>query len=1274
MKILPASLLFYIALMLSSSLAFSQHSNLFDDIENPAVTGRNKLPPKAFSIPYATVDQAFQNSWNASPYFTSLNGMWHFKFSERLGERPENFFSEDFNYTGWNQIPVPSNWEMLGYGIPIYVNQPYEWTSDPQPPAIPHDENPSGSYITMFKIPAEWKDHNVILHFGAVKSAMYVWINGQEVGYSQDSKLPAEFDITPFIQEGENKLAVQVIRWSDGSYLECQDFWRISGIERDVFLYCQPKVHIHDFFVNTKLVNGYRDGQLDLNLEVVNDDQRKSPRFTVLVQLLGSNADAVIYQEKRNIRLGADEKKELKFSSFMKNPRKWTAETPELYKLVITLLDLKENILQVKSCNIGFRTSEIKNGQLLVNGVPVTLKGVNRHEHDPKTGHVISESSMIEDILLMKQNNINAVRTCHYPNDPRWYEFCDKYGLYLIDEANIESHGMGYGERSLAKDPVWEKAHLERVQRMVERDKNHPSVIIWSLGNEAGDGVNFTTCYKWIKHRDPSRPVHYERALLGPNTDIYCPMYASIEHIESYAQKHQERPLILCEYAHSMGNSTGNLKEYWDIIEKYDQLQGGFIWDWVDQGILKTSPDGIEYFAYGGDFGPPDTPSDGNFCANGLVSADRAPHPALQEVKKVYQYVGIKTINPLAGRFHLINKYDFLSLKQFYISWSVKSEGKSLINGKIENLTLEPRQSQTLEIDLSGLTLLPGKEYFIHFSVLTKTSGELIPADFEVASEQIGIPNYEPLVISSKPSIPQLTIAETSDNFAFSGNDFSIVFDKKSGEITEWKSNGAMIIEEPIQPNFWRAPTDNDFGNGMDKRCAPWKEASQYKQVTGVVLKNMDKTQALISSSYYFPSVNAHLRMDYTVNGSGEIDIESSLKLLEIPMPDVDIIVPSKEGFGNSIDFDALPAYLKLNDPGYLELTEFTLEVMVYPTGFAEKNAIWSNKNWGRGKLHFEFRNNGKLYAFIGGNENRAFDFPFKPNDWYMLSMVYSSFDKSLQLYVNGEPVQIISLDHAEAVNIYGESFMGNNSRNERRFQGRMDEFRLWNRKLSVEEIREQSQEGLTGNENGLLLYFDFAKMTDKLIASKAGNDMTLSYIDLRSERPELPRFGVRFAMPGNFENLEWFGRGPHENYCDRNSSAFVDLYESTVGKQYFPYIRPQENGYKTDLRWMILANDSGNGLLIDGQPLFSGSALHNSIEDFDQGIKKNYRHTIDIIEQDKVFVTIDMMQMGVGGDDSWGAMPHPQYLIPANDYSFKFKLIPFQGSTTDPFSVSFPE
>jgi beta-galactosidase len=1259
-----------VAAFLLITTSFAQHKNVFDDIENPAVVSRNKLEPKSFSIPYATIEQAVNDEWEKSPFFRSLNGEWFFKWADHVDRRPENFFLPEYDHSLWEQIPVPSNWEIPGYGVPIYLNQPYEWTKDPQPPAIPRDYNPSGSYITTFEVPDGWKDRKVILHFGAVKSAMYVWVNGVETGYSQGSKLPAEFDITDLLVDGVNKLAVQVFRWSDGSFLECQDFWRVSGIQRDVFLYSLPKSHIRDFFARATLVNSYRDGLLDLDVEMVNDEPAKTARLKLTVGLLGGDGEATIFEQSERFRLKKYETKTLNFKSLIKSPGIWTAETPELYKLVITLHDNRNNILQMQSINVGFRTSEIKNGQLLVNGVPVLLKGVNRHEHDPETGHVISVSSMIEDIRLMKQHNINAVRTSHYPNDPRWYDLCDKYGLYVVNEANIESHGMGYGERSLAKDPAWEKAHLERVRRMVERDKNHPSVIIWSLGNEAGDGVNFTACYNWLKDRDPSRPVQYERALLGPNTDIYCPMYSSLQHIENYVQTHQDRPLIMCEYAHSMGNSTGNLKDYWELIEKYDQLQGGFIWDWVDQGLLITSDSGETYFGYGGDFGPPDTPGDGNFCINGLVLPDRTPQPALAEVKKVYQYIGFETINPLAGRFHIINKFDFLNLKQFRLIWEIRSEGAALLTGAIENLSLEPRQSKTIEVDLSGLNMLPGREYFIHFSMITKAENGLIPAHFEVAKAQLPIPNYLPVAPAQLREIPPIGFNDLEKDFIVSGEGFQIIFDKKSGELSQWLVNKQPLLNEPVSPNFWRAPTDNDFGNRMEVRCAPWKTASHEKRLINFSHKEIDQNIIIITSEYFLQPVNGRLLLEHTINGIGEIVVESNLQLLEIPSPDIDALVPSKTGFGSALDFDALPALLQMNDPGYVELNDFTLEVMVYPTRFSDKNTIWSNHDWAKGRLHFEFRENGKLNAFIGGNQNRSFDFPFQTGRWYFLSVAYSSFDKLLTLFVDGEAVHNIEMDHAEALNVFGESYLGGYRNGERLFKGMMDEFRLWNRRLSNEEIHQFIGSPLSGNESGLLLYFDFEEKEQRLISARTGYNMQLNYLDLRAFRPELPRFGVRFALPGKYENISWFGRGPHENYVDRNISAFIDLHESTVGEQYFPYIRPQENGYKTDIRWMALTDDSGIGLLIDGLPLFSGSALHNSIEDFDQGTKRMNRHTIDISPKNQVFVTIDLKQMGVGGDDSWGALPHPQYLLPAGDYSFKFRLKPYVVGQFDPFGI----
>jgi hypothetical protein len=497
----------------------------------------------------------------------------------------------------------------------------------------------------------------------------------------------------------------------------------------------------------------------------------------------------------------------------------------------------------------------------------------------------------------------------------------------------------------------------------------------------------------------------------------------------------------------------------------------------------------------------------------------------------------------------------------------------------------------------------------------------------------------------------------------FEGRNFQISFDRESGELSNWLIDGKAVINEPLKANFWRAPTDNDFGNGMDKRCAPWKEASEFSQDMTSRFKILNKSEAIFSTNCILPSVNAQLKMEYNINGLGEIALSTSLTMINPPRPDVEVLVNSKTEFEKAIDFNAMTAHLQLNDPGFIELPEFTLETLIYPTSFSEMNMIWTNKNWSRGKLHYEFRENGKLYAFIGGNINKAFGYPFKTHHWYMISLVYSSFNKKLDLYVNGEPVESIELDHAMTVNISGDSYLGGNPYGERLFHGRMDEFRLWNRKLTLEEIRNGYLSELSEIKDGLLLYFNFNEMVGNQIKAKVGKKMILTYNDLRSVRPEMPRFGIRFAMPANYENLKWFGRGPHENYCDRNSSAFVDLYQSKVEDQYFPYIRPQENGYKTDSRWLTLTDETGNGLLISGAPLFSFSALNNPIEDFDQGKKENYRHTNDIISIDKVFVTVDLMQMGVGGDNSWGAMPHPQYLLPAGDYIFKCKLIPFKKS-----------
>ena len=579
-----------------------------------------------------------------------MNGAWKFNWVRSPGERPQDFFQEGFDDSDWDRIPVPSNWEIQGYGVPIYLNHPYEFEKNP--PYIHHDYNPVGSYRTTFQVPEDWGDREVFLHFGAVKSAMYLWVNGQQVGYSQGSKLPAEFNVTDYLRTGENLLAVEVYRWSDGSYLECQDFWRISGIERDVFLWAAPKIHIRDVFVKAGLDDNYRNGRLEVTVDLANYGMSASEAVTVEMAVVDPDDGSVISNPHLTMDVPAEGAERIghRPGRCRTGEENGPPKPPISTTSTLTLKDPAGQALEVIRQRIGFRTVEIKDGLLQVNGVPITIKGVNRHEHDPFTGHVMTEERMVEDMRLIKAANMNAVRTSHYPSDPRWYELADEYGLYIVDEANIESHGMGYQpDVTLGNNPDWELAHVDRMRRMVERDKNHPSVIIWSMGNEAGNGVNFYAAYEWTKKRDDTRPVQYERALQDRNTDIYVPMYAGFQHLEEYAQSEPERPLIMCEYAHAMGNSVGNFTDYWEIIDRYPSLQGGFIWDWVDQGLAKVTENGDSIWAYGGDFGPPGTPSDGNFLINGLVQPDRYPNPHYYEVRHVHQWIDAQLLDQRDG-------------------------------------------------------------------------------------------------------------------------------------------------------------------------------------------------------------------------------------------------------------------------------------------------------------------------------------------------------------------------------------------------------------------------------------------------------------------------------------------------------------------------------------------------------------------------------------------------------------------------------------------------
>jgi beta-galactosidase len=797
------------------------------DWENPAMLGRNKEAPHATLMPFPDVATAMRGDRSASPWFRSLNGPWRFHWSPNPAARPQEFFRPDYDVGTWDEIAVPSNWQLQGYGHPIYTNIRYAW-GDADPPRVPHDLNTVGSYRREFTIPEAWQGRQVILHFAGVDSAFYLWVNGQEVGYSQGSRTPAEFDITPFLQDGANVLAAEVYRYSDGSYLECQDFWRISGIFRDVFLYSVADLDIRDFEVAAGLDESYRDGRLDLTARVRNlsDADRD---LLIEVGLLDGDGKPVLDALEARAGVAAGGEVVVELGGEVAAPMKWSAEVPNLYTLLLTLRDSEGSVVEVLTSKVGFRTSEIKNGQLLVNGVPILLKGVNRHEHDPVTGHYVTTESMVADILLMKRHNINAVRTSHYPDTPEWYELTDRFGLYVIDEANIESHGIGYDwDKTLGNKPEWLDAHMDRTVSMVERDKNHPSIIIWSLGNEGGDGVNFEATSKWIHQRDSSRPVHYERAEERAHTDIFAPMYARIEQIVEYAENHTDRPLILCEYTHAMGNSNGNLVDYWDAIYSHRQLQGGFIWDWVDQGLLQEVPGrpGESYFAYGGDLEPPGVYHDDNFCMNGLVSADRTPHPGLSEVKKVYQYVRSSPVDLAKGEVEVRNIYDFVGLDSLAGSWQVTADGREIADGELPALAIGPAESKRLTIPYPAIEAKAGVEYWLNLSFRLSEDTLWAKAGHEVAWEQFRLPFGVPTAKADSAPMAALSIEENTDQVTIAGADFTVRFDRQSGMLASFRYRDTELIRTGPRPHFWRAPTDNDRGNGMPERCAPWKAAS----------------------------------------------------------------------------------------------------------------------------------------------------------------------------------------------------------------------------------------------------------------------------------------------------------------------------------------------------------------------------------------------------------------------------------------------------------------
>ena len=1045
--------------------------------EDPAVFAENREPPRASFTPFATADAAIANRPEDSPFHLSLNGDWRFHWVPRPDQRPTDFFEPAFDASGWDVIPVPGNWEFEGYGYPVYRDEFYSFP--PKPPDIPDDDNPVGSYRRTFELPADWDGREIFLHFGGVYSAFFVWVNGERIGYSEGSRTAAEFRVTDVVRPGTNVVAVEVYRWSDGSYLESQDFWRVSGIDRDVYLVAMPATHLRDFFAEATLDDAYEGGLLRLTVIVANRGLGTAGTHEVRYQLLDPEGSP-IWDEPQVLSLDVPVGGEAEATGTMvvERPLQWTAETPALYRLVLSLMGPDGAVTEVVSVRVGFRRVDIVDGILRVNGQPIVIRGVNRHEHDPDRAHVVDEASMIEDIRLMKQLNINAVRAAHYPNVPRWYELTDEYGLYVVDEANIESHGMGFEPGvTLAGRADWLAAHMDRTVRMVEQDKNHTSIIIWSLGNEAGDGESFDSTAAWIRARDPSRPILYEPSGERDNIDIVAPMYVRPYWLERYARSGAEKPFLLVEYAHAMGNSVGNLADYWEVIDSHPQLQGGFIWDWVDQAMRAVDERGRSYWAYGGDYGPAGVPTDGNFLVNGLVSADRQLHPHAWEVKKVYQPVRVSAVDLAAGRIAVENRYAFSDLRGLAGSWEVLADGEVAAAGALPRLDTPPGGVDTValglprlgeasrgssspshEVDnavcrpdlpeIGGQTAIvprPGVEYLLTVTLCTRADAPLVPAGQVVAWDQFQLLQESP--IQAPPPGGPLVTTETPDDIVVTGDDFTLRFDRSQGILRSMSLQGRELLQSGPAPNFWRAPTDNDYGSGQPVRSGVWRRAGRppgRHLDSMTVTSAADGRRASVTSHFSLRSIGADYTLTHEIHRNGTVAISAQL--------------------------------------------------------------------------------------------------------------------------------------------------------------GDVDE-----------------------------------------------------------DLPEMPRFGTILTLPGDLDQVEWYGRGPHENYWDRRTGAAVGRYSAPVSALAHPYVRPQETGTRTDTRWVAVTDGSGTGLLVTGLPTVSFSALPYSLEDLDAGERKAQRHWVDLVPRDEVTLHVDHLQQGVGGDDSWGAVPHREYTLWPGEMAFRYLLRPLR-------------
>lgn len=1009
-------------------------SQTFNEWKDPVVNEVNRSPMHTSYFAYQNEHSALKGCKEASQNFMSLNGIWKFLWVKDADKRPMNFYKISYDDKSWDNMQVPGLWALNGYGDPVYVNYGYPWRNQfaGEPPAIPVADNQVGSYRKEIIIPADWKGKEIFAHFGAVSSNMYLWVNGQFVGYSEDSKLEAEFNLSRYLKPGKNLIAFQVFRWCDGSYLEDQDFLRLAGVGRDCYLYVRNKKYIQDIRVTPDLDAQY----LNATLHVAMNLKGGGTVDLKLLDALGKEIVATSVKGTGQIQTRME----------VANPGKWSAENPILYTLIATLKD-KGDVVEVIPVNVGFRKIELKNAQILVNGQPVLFKGVNRHEMDPDNGYYLSPQRMIQDIKIMKAFNINAVRTSHYPNDNLWYDLCDRYGLYVVAEANVESHGIG-GHKTLARNPLFAKAHLERNQRNVQRSYNHPSVIFWSLGNEAGFGANFEACYTWIKNEDKTRAVQYEQAKTNEFTDIFCPMYQDYEGNREYCEGDIDKPLIQCEYTHAMGNSLGGFKEYWDLIRKYPKYQGGFIWDFVDQSLRWKNKEGVSFYAYGGDWNPYDA-SDNNFMDNGLINPDRQPNPHMYEVGYFYQSIWVTPVDLPNGAINVYNENFFRNLDDYYLEWELQADGEIVRKGMVGKLNVAPQQTATVQLGYTMDDICQDKELLLNIMFKLKKAESLLPAGHVVAKKQLTILPYKTpdLAISNMPNsnikVCAPTVIENDVNYLIvEGEHFRLDFDKHDGYLCKYEINGRQLLNEgsKLTPNFWRAPTDNDLGAGLQKKYAAWKNTGIY---LNELEQKVENDLVIVNSEYTMEAVKAKLYLTYTINNCGAV------------------------------------------------------------------------------------------------------------------------------------------------------------------------------------------------------------KITQKMT------------VDQSATVSDLFRFGMQVQICEELEQVSYYGRGPIENYSDRNNSTWLGKYRQTVSDQFYSYIRPQENGTRTDIRWWKLMDKGGNGLKLIADAPCSVSALHYSIEVLDDGERKEQRHSEFLPCVDYINLCIDKVQMGVGGVNSWGALPLKDYRLPYQDYEFSFLLQP---------------